>query len=243
MASPMTWTLRDSLMGPATSASGRPLRRADRRLLVLRHGVTDHNRGGVWQGHLDTHLSGDGRDQARAAAMELAAYRPDVVVSSDLARAAQTAQVLAQVCGLAVRLDERLREVNVGAWQGMSAQEVEDVYPGSQAAILAGQDLPRGGHGETLAEVAVRAAAAAREVAQELDDGGVAVLVTHGVASRALIGELLDWDQRETWLGLAGLGNCAWAELRQHDGRWRLFSWNMLSRHAPEADDHWQSAY
>lgn len=230
-------------MGPATSASGRPLRPADRRLIVLRHGVTEHNRGGVWQGHLDTELSAQGRIQARAAAGDLAAYRPDVVVSSDLTRASQTAQVLAQACGLDIRLDERLREVNVGAWQGMSAQEVEDAYPGVQAAILAGDDVPRGGHGETLAQVVRRATAAAAEVAEELPDGGVAVLVTHGVASRALVGGLLDWDQRATWLGLAGLGNCAWAELRQHDGRWRLFAWNVLSPNAPEANDHWQSAY
>lgn len=230
-------------MGPTTSASGRPLRPADRRLIVLRHGVTDHNRGGVWQGHLDTELSEQGRAQAQAAAGDLAAYRPDVVVSSDLARASQTALVVALACGLEVRLDERLREVNVGAWQGMSAQEVEDAYPGVQAAILAGEDLPRGEYGERLAQVAERATAAAVEVAEGLPEDGVAVLVTHGVASRALVGGLLDWDQRATWLGLAGLGNCAWAELRQHDGRWRLFAWNVLSQDAPEADDHWQSAY
>lgn len=230
-------------MQPTTSASGRPLRPADRRLIVLRHGVTDHNRGGVWQGHLDTELSEQGRSQAAAAAGDLAAYRPDLVVSSDLARASQTAQVVARACGLEPRLDERLREVNVGAWQGMSAQQVEEASPGVQAAILAGADLPRGGHGETLAQVAARATAATLDVAGGLPEGGAAVLVTHGVASRALVGGLLEWDQRATWLGLAGLGNCAWAELRQHDGRWRLFAWNVRSLNAPDVDDHWQSAY
>lgn len=211
--------------------------------MVLRHGVTDHNRGGVWQGHLDTVLSDVGHAQARAAAADLAAYRPDIVISSDLARAWQTAQVVADVSGRELRLDARLREIDVGAWQGMSAAEVEEAYPGVQAAIVGGQDLRRGGHGETLAEVVERATAAAHDVVADLDEGGVAVVVTHGVASRALVGGMLGWDQRATWLGLAGLGNCAWAELRQHDGRWRLFSWNHLSAHAPEADDHWQSAY
>ena len=210
---------------------------------MLRHGVTDHNRGGVWQGHLDTELSQAGLAQAAAAASDLAAYGPDVIVSSDLARAAQTAQVVGRACGLQIRLDDRLREVNVGAWQGMSAQDVEDAYPGVQAAILAGEDVPRGEHGETLAQVARRATDAARDVAEALEAGGVGVLVTHGVASRALVGGLLDWEQRPTWLGLAGLGNCAWAELRQHDGRWRLYTWNVMAREAPEADDHWQSAY
>ncbi len=211
--------------------------------MVLRHGVTDHNRGGVWQGHLDTELSQMGWAQARAAAMDLAAYRLDVVASSDLARAAETARVVSRVCDVPVQLDARLREVDVGAWQGLSAQEVEDAYPGVQAAILAGDDLRRGGHGETLAEVTERATAAAQEVADQLPEGGVGLLVTHGVASRALVGGMLGWDQRATWLGLAGLGNCAWADLREHDGRWRLFSWNQLSVNAPEADDHWQSAY
>ncbi|MBK7721669.1 MAG: histidine phosphatase family protein [Austwickia sp.] len=230
-------------MGPATSASGRPLGPAQRRIIVLRHGVTEHNRGGVWQGHLDTALSEAGLEQARAAAADLAALGVDVVVSSDLARAADTARVVAQACDLPVRLDPRLREVNVGAWQGLSAAQVEEAYPGIQAAIMAGDDLPRGVHGETLAQVAQRATAAALEVADGLDAGGVAVLVTHGVACRALVGGMLGWDQRATWLGLGGLGNCAWAELRQHAGRWRLFSWNVLSPKAPQAQDHWQSAY
>jgi len=63
-----------------------PATKGGRRLIVWRHGETDHNAGGIWQGQLDTALSAKGREQARAAAAALTAYSPAVIVSSDLER-------------------------------------------------------------------------------------------------------------------------------------------------------------
>src|SRR3954453_21525137 len=65
-----------------------------RRLVVLRHGQTDHNASGIWQGQLDTALSEVGRAQAQAAAAVLASYEPSLIHSSDLSRAAETAAAL-----------------------------------------------------------------------------------------------------------------------------------------------------
>ncbi len=64
---------------------------ARRRLLIWRHGQTDHNASGIWQGQLDTALSEAGRAQAQAAAAVLASYEPSLIHSSDLSRAAETA--------------------------------------------------------------------------------------------------------------------------------------------------------
>lgn len=230
-------------MNPAVSASGRPLRPADRRLLVLRHGITEHNAAGIWQGHMDTPLSADGVAQARQVAGCVAALRPNVVVSSDLSRASQTAAEVAERAECPLRMDDRLREIHAGQWQGLSAQEVERRFPGVRAAVARGEDVRRGETGETLAEVARRTAAAAREVADGLPDGGLGVLVTHGVAARALAAELAGIPQRAAWLGLSGLGNCCWGELREHDGRWRLFAWNHAALPAGSAVDGEQSAY
>lgn len=225
------------------SASGRPLRPADRRLLVVRHGLTASNAAGVWQGHMDVGLNDEGLRQAADVAKELQPYRPVTVFSSDLSRAADTARAIAEACACPLELDKRFREINAGEWQGLSAAEVEDRYPGVQAAVAGGEDLRRGETGETLADVAARVGAAAREVGTRLTAGELAVIVTHGVASRALVADLAGIDQRSAWVGLAGLGNCCWGELREHDGRWRLFAWNLTTPTTMVERGAEQSAY
>ncbi len=90
----------------------------------------------------------------------LATYRPSDLVSSDLARAGDTARTLAEVVHLPVRYDERLREIHVGRWQGRTTAEAESEYPEEHAALARGEDIPRGVDGETMAQVAARASGA-----------------------------------------------------------------------------------
>lgn len=198
-----------------------------RRLIVWRHGETDHNAGGIWQGQLDTALSATGREQAQAAAVALAAYRPAVIVSSDLERAADTARALASLVGLPVRYDERLREIHAGQWQGMTAGDVAEQFPEEQAALMAGEDIQRGIDGESLGQVAERARAAVDEVIADLAPGECAVIATHGVSGRAVVASLVELDQYVAWQSIAGLHNCHWAELREYTGGWRIAAWNV----------------
>lgn len=199
---------------------------APRRLVILRHGVTSHNAGGIWQGHLDTELTAEGLAQARAAAAVLAGYGFARVLASDLRRAAVTAQVVADACGLPVSYDARLREIDVGAWQGLDAAGVEAAFPGAQARLAAGEDLARGGSGERVADVIRRARPAVDELIAALAPGETALVVTHGVCARAVAADLAEIDRKTAWLCLAGLGNCAWAELTETPVRWRLSLWN-----------------
>jgi len=198
-----------------------------RRLIIWRHGETDHNAGGIWQGQLDTALSDKGREQALAAAAALAAYSPAVIVSSDLERAADTARTLASRVGLQVRYDERLREIHAGQWQGMTAGDVAEQFPEEQAALMAGEDIQRGIDGESLGQVAERTRAAVDEVLADLAPGECAVIATHGVAGRAVVASLVGLDQHMAWQAIAGLHNCHWAELREYTGGWRIAAWNV----------------
>ncbi len=136
---------------------------APRRVVVLRHGETDHNAARIWQGHLDTRLSERGQQQADAVGPAIAALSPDRIVSSDLTRARLTAESVGRACGIPVELDARLREIDVGAWQGLTASEVADRWPEVQDALARGEDVRRGDHGETVAEVSERVAAALTE--------------------------------------------------------------------------------
>lgn len=198
-----------------------------RRLLVWRHGETDHNVGGIWQGQLDTDLSVRGLEQAGAAAAALAGLGPDLLVSSNLRRAAHTAAALAEATGLPVRHDPRLREIDVGAWQGLSQGDVAERYPDAHAALARGEDIRRGEYGESVAHVEERALAAVEDVLAELADGRTAVLCTHGVTARTLVAALVGLDQQAAWRALVGLRNCHWAELAEQSTGWRIVTWNV----------------
>jgi broad specificity phosphatase PhoE len=198
-----------------------------RTLIIWRHGETDHNASGIWQGQLDTALSDKGREQALTAAAELAAYRPSVIVSSDLQRAADTARSLASRVGLEVRYDERLREIHAGLWQGMTAGDVAEQFPLEQAALQAGEDIQRGVHGESLGQVAERTRAAVEDLLTDLAPGECAVIATHGVAGRTVVAGLVGLDQHTAWQSFAGLNNCHWAQVHEYARAWRIVAWNV----------------
>jgi probable phosphoglycerate mutase len=99
------------------------------RILVVRHGESEWNAVGRWQGHADPPLSDRGEQQARAAADRLGAV--GAIVASDLHRAATTAVLIAQGLGVGpVIVDERLRERDVGEWTGLTRREIDEQFPG-----------------------------------------------------------------------------------------------------------------
>jgi probable phosphoglycerate mutase len=214
----------------SAAAPGRP---RPRRIVLVRHAETVDNAARIWQGHKDTPLSERGLAQVRAAAPHLAAYEPALVVSSDLQRAASTAAAIAALTGRTVRLDERLREVHVGQWQGLHADEVRERFPEVVAALDRGEDAPRGVTGETRADVAARAGAALREVAEQLRPGETAVVVAHGVSARVAASDLVGLDQDVADAVFRGLDNCHWIELVEvaksfsERSRWRIGGWNL----------------
>ena len=206
---------------------------APRRVIVARHAETVDNAARIWQGHADSVLSEAGRRQVAAAAPHLAAYRPVTIVSSDLQRAVSTAEGVARLLGLPVRLDVRLREVHVGQWQGRGADEVRAAHPELVAALDRGEDVARGVTGETRREVAARAGAALREVVDGLGAGEAALVVAHGVSSRVGVSDLVGLDQAEGDRVLRGLDNCHWIELVEATksystvAQWRIAGWNL----------------
>jgi broad specificity phosphatase PhoE len=99
------------------------------RILVVRHGESEWNATGRWQGHADPPLSDRGEQQARAAADRLGAV--GAIIASDLQRAAVTAVLISQSLGVGpVIVDGRLRERDVGEWEGLTRQEIDEQFPG-----------------------------------------------------------------------------------------------------------------
>ncbi|WP_446665570.1 histidine phosphatase family protein [Flexivirga sp. B27] len=200
---------------------------APRHLIVWRHGETTYNAAGRWQGQFDAPLSDRGREQAATVAEHLAQQDISRIVASDLTRAADTAKALASVCDAPLTFDERFREVNVGDWAGMTTAEIRARQPEELQKLAAGEDVRRGGTGETMVEVCERTTAAAREVIADLRPGETAVIATHGFAARVLCASLAGIPQSVALKSFQGMGNCHWALLAEQRGSWLLAGWNL----------------
>jgi len=93
---------------------------------LVRHGQTDANLNHIIQGQTDTSLNETGLFQAQKVAEELKNVRADLILSSDLSRAAQTAKIIAEVCSIPLKFDKRLREMSLGIWEGKRFEEIEN---------------------------------------------------------------------------------------------------------------------
>ncbi|WP_286953686.1 MULTISPECIES: histidine phosphatase family protein [Corynebacterium] len=184
-----------------------------RRLILIRHGQTTYNATGRMQGHLDTDLAEVGYEQAAAAAALLRDKDISYIISSDLIRAKETARVIADSLGMDYAVDKRLRETDLGRWQGMSSAEVDAQFPGARA-IWRHDPTWAPPEGESRVDVAKRA----RPVIDSLmrtsttwDDGPVLV-VAHGGAISALTCHLLGLEHHQYGI-LSGLKNTHWSQL------------------------------
>lgn len=215
------------------------------RVVLLRHGRTAWNAQRRFQGQADPPLDEVGRAQAYEVAAIVAAMRPGLLVSSDAARAVQTAEIVGAATRLPTVVEPGFRERGLGHWEGLTRDEVAAAHPDEYADWLAGRDVSRRG-GETREAVAARAGAAFGA----LPEVETAVIVTHSATAMALTNALLGMPQPAHPLG--PLANCHWSELytEARDGAavtWRLRGHNLgapgtivpLPVHGaePDADD------
>jgi glucosyl-3-phosphoglycerate phosphatase len=206
-----------------------------RRVVLLRHGRTEWNATGRFQGQLDSPLDAVGRAQAVAAGVAVAPMQPDALVSSDLIRALDTASAVSEEIDQDIAVDPRLREIDLGAWQGLTRVEARAQFPAEYAAWQAGEDARRGS-GETYAEVGARAVECLHDWFDQLEPGSLLVAVTHGGTARATIGTLLDMEP-DSWWRLAPLSNCRWSLLADMGRGWRLEEHNAGSPPEEETGD------
>ena len=159
------------------------------RLLLVRHGQTPWNADGRWQGHADPSLTAEGRKQAERLAhllREQAARPWTRILSSDLARAQETAACVANRLVLPIELDLRLRELDVGAWSGLTRGEIERRDPDTLRAFEEGEPTVRPGGGESRLEIRLRTRDFILDLADRYE-GQHLIVVTHLGVIRALV--------------------------------------------------------
>lgn len=156
------------------------------RLLLARHGATPNNLERRYTGQADVPLSPLGQRQAEALAELLAGEPLDVIVSSDLVRAQQTAEAIVRRNDVPLQLDPDLREVAMGEWEGLSHAEIAERYPDELARWQTEPEIFAPPGGETVLQLRDRAVRAFDRWYAEYPTGTV-LWVTHG----GIIGVLL----------------------------------------------------
>jgi len=154
-------------------------------LYLVRHGRTDWNDDGRYQGQCDPPLNSLGQQQAREVAQRLHEFPLVAIYSSDLQRAQQTAQLLSELTGLPLHLDPRLREIHLGTWAGQLVATIRTAEPKLFASWRGAPASVRPPGGETVQELAARIAAVLDDIAGTHSDAAVAVF-THGAAIAAV---------------------------------------------------------
>jgi broad specificity phosphatase PhoE len=170
------------------------------RILLARHGETIFNVEGRWQGQSDSPLSERGRAQARELARALQDETITTVYSSDLGRAASTAEEVARLHNLPVTTDTRLREIDVGPWSGKHRTEIDEAFPGGLkqwATTPATYTVPGG---EDIHHAQARALAFFDDRMRSHTAGETVVVISHGALCQVILVNAMGGAVEDLWL-------------------------------------------
>ena len=170
-------------------------------ILLVRHGETDWNRDGRYQGRTDIPLSATGRSQVESLAQRLAHIPIDVAIASPLSRAKSTAQAILATRQIHLELEPALLEISHGDWEGKLASEIEHTH-GPMFALwrtAPSPDTPAGPGAETLSEVERRAWPVIVNLCQRLQPTQTALVVAHDAVNRVLLCRILGMPLTRVW--------------------------------------------
>lgn len=189
------------------------------KLYILRHGTTDWNRTGRLQGACDIPLNEEGIALAHDTALGMKDVPLDCIFSSPLKRAYVTAQIVSEGRGLDIIIDNRLREISFGDWEGKICKgEHAEVTPEDMRRYNNLSDgTLKAENGESLNEVIERAEDFMKDILsrKELEDKNI-LISTHGAFSRALLHYY--WQDNDFWHGQVP-PNCSVSILTAKDGQ------------------------
>lgn len=206
----------------------------DTLLIAIRHGETEWNSEGRFQGHLNSVLNEEGRAQAQALAERLAAERFDLLLSSDLGRALQTASAVAMRTGHEILVEPRLRERRMGIFQGLTPAEVQARYPEEYARFRTHDPDYVIPGGESMRQLFERSVACFSALAERYA-GLTLATVTHGGVLAMLYRHAVSMPleaPRDFPLHNTGMNR-----FRHRLGAWELQNWGDIAHLESALDD------
>lgn len=207
---------------------------ADTHLIAIRHGETEWNREGRYQGHLNSALNQEGMAQAQALGERLAGERFDVLLCSDLGRALQTAGVIAMRTGHEIVVEPRLRERCMGIFQGLTRDEAQMRHPDEYARFRAPDPDYVIPEGESVRQFFERCVACFAELAGR-HAGLTLATVTHGGVLAMLYrhANAMPLDAARDFT----LHNTGVNRFRHRHGAWQLQRWGDIDHLECALDD------
>lgn len=168
-------------------------------LYIVRHGETEWNKIGKYQGITDVPLNENGIAQAKACGNALKDVHFDRILSSDLSRALVTAETIRGNRQLEITTDERLREINFGDWEKLLFSEIEERWPGLIDQMYRRPDIVKVPNGESFQEVQDRAWSAVADFLNENNEDETILITCHGGTIRTILCKLLDISISHCW--------------------------------------------
>jgi len=168
------------------------------KVILVRHGQTEWNILGKYQGHSDIDLSALGVEQANLLAQRLANQRIDAIYASDLKRAIKTAKGIANTHQLSVHIIPELREISFGDWEGLDYNTINSKWPGEVERFFKNADSVVIPNGETFCEVEQRSCNVVQKIIEQHPDQTI-VIVSHGGTIRTLLAHALHIPLKYIW--------------------------------------------
>ena len=168
-------------------------------LYIVRHGETDWNKMGKYQGITDVPLNENGLNQAKACGEALKDITFDRILSSDLSRALVTAETIRGDRTTPITVDKRLRELNFGDWEAMLFSDIEARWPGLINEMYLRPHLVKVPNGESFKDLQDRAWAGLEEFLNKNDEEETLLIACHGGTIRTLLCKLLDISISHCW--------------------------------------------
>jgi phosphoserine phosphatase len=169
------------------------------KLLVTRHGLVEGIKPERFRGRLELPLTEIGRHQAQATAQRIASHcQPVAIYSSPLGRCVATAEAISAATKTEIRIDERLNDIDYGAWQGLTPDEARSRWSEELALWYRAPHLARPPGGESLQMLSARVAAALHDFLHRHENGVVAV-VGHDSVNRVILLQALDLTLSHYW--------------------------------------------
>jgi len=166
------------------------------KFILVRHGETMANIGKVYSGWSNYDLTEKGKLQIKILAQELRAYKVDAIYASSLGRTMETANEIAKIIGKEVVVDDNLKEINFGVFDGKTAKEIEEDYPNEWKSWINDYESYRIPEGECLRDVLNRVKGFIDSIKE---DEGTCIMVSHGGVIQSIITYLLDLELNKMW--------------------------------------------
>lgn len=168
------------------------------KVIFIRHGQTEWNVTGRYQGQSDVKLTEEGKTQAEKLADNFPVAKVDAIYASDLCRAMVTAETIADKFGLKVQAEPAFRELSFGDWEGLTYQQIVDKWEEAMANFLQHPDILEIPGGESFPAVQQRAMKRLNELIEK-HEGQTIVVVAHGAVLRTMLTAALHMPLQYLW--------------------------------------------